>query len=414
MSRGNALKLRFASIVLSAATFAGGFATAARAQDRLYATPMLTGAYPFLPSEISQRRLPVALRGFSAVALRDQRQWLPGEPQWQLVFDGQLYWFAGPRDRNIFAAAPHEYAPVLAGDCIVTYVDAAQRTPGRLEYGLIHRGRMYFFAGEDERARFQADPALYTDGDLANGGRCLVSQVDQHKSIIGLPATVAIVNGLRYLFAGDYQRRQFAADPAYYGVQRILADAPEETASPRVNEDRNTRGSTQTAGPQSSADNLEDADDQDYAMEGYCPVSIHEQGAWRRGSFQNHVDHEGHRYVFAGENERKLFLDDPQKYVPVLAGNCIVSKLDKGNAVRGSVYHSLIYEGRLYLFAGPDEVKSFKADPRRYVEPAAPAEAGEFPITDPTDESTPTDEPPVEGNVLREGRSELGRRGIGR
>ena len=47
---------------------------------------------------------------------------------------------------------------------------------------------------------------------------------------------------------------------------------------------------------------------------------------------------------------------------------------DDGKLVPGSVYHTLTYEGKLYLFAGPEQEKAFKAEPTNYVEPAAEAE----------------------------------------
>jgi YHS domain-containing protein len=284
--------------------------------------------------------------------------------------------------------------------------------------GLVHAGRIYFFAGESEREKFRAHPSFYARGDLANFGNCLVIQIDEGKVVAGLPETTAIVNGLRYFFAGDYQRRLFASDPSHYGVKRIVFRSAEEqpilAASPqaRKNESKSQQESRESGATRLPGQELEEPEEQHYAMEGYCPVSIQTQGIWVRGSYQNHVDYAGKRYLLAGAKEKKLFQDDPQKYMPALGGDCIVSKTDQGELRPGSVYHSVIFEERLYLFAGPEEVKAFKADPAKYVQAAAEPAEPEAPHQA---DAIPADEQESTGNILREGRrSEFRGSGLGR
>ena len=170
--------------------------TAGGDTGRLFAQPDLGRENPFAPSKRNNVELPVSIAGFSAVALRDQQQWLPGSPRIQLVFDGQIYWFSDERDRDIFAANPQEYAPVLGGDCVVTYAHTGKRTLGKLEYGLVHARRIYFFSGEAERDQFRSRPQKYANSDLAYEGKCLVSRVDQGLDIVGQPATAAVVKRL--------------------------------------------------------------------------------------------------------------------------------------------------------------------------------------------------------------------------
>ena len=110
---------------------AGGSAT------RLLAEPARPPANPYRPKDNHEVRLPVALKGYCAVSMRDGQQWIPGQKVFQLVFDGQLYWFAGERRHAMFAAAPHRYVPVLAGNCVVTYEKTGEREPGKIEYGLL-------------------------------------------------------------------------------------------------------------------------------------------------------------------------------------------------------------------------------------------------------------------------------------
>src|SRR5262245_30210272 len=78
---------------------------------------------------------PVAAGGYCVVSLRDGREWRSGTPPFGVQFDGRHYFFAGERELEIFAAAPSVYAPVLSGDCIVTYAETGQRVAGRVEFG---------------------------------------------------------------------------------------------------------------------------------------------------------------------------------------------------------------------------------------------------------------------------------------
>ena len=75
------------------------------------AKPKPQNANPFLPSANRDIRLPVTLEGFCVVTLREQQKWQLGSEANQLVFDGQLYWFAGQRQRAMFAATPNVTSP---------------------------------------------------------------------------------------------------------------------------------------------------------------------------------------------------------------------------------------------------------------------------------------------------------------
>jgi len=344
--------------------------------DRLYASPDLGRGKPSLNSDRNRLELPVSIAGFSTVALRDSQEWHHGSQQYQLVFDGQIYWFRGDRERDIFAAAPQQYAPVLGGDCVVTYVHTGERRLGRLEYGLIHSRRIYFFADSNQRELFRADPEQFSSSDLANRGKCLVSQLTQKRYVTGLPETAAVVNGLRYHFAGTHERNQFAANMSRFGVKRELAqargDRTQQTLVPRplntsIDGQASEGSRSKLAIPLPKKD-TEGSEDHHYVMEGYCPVSILDQGIWVRGNYRNLVKHEGRKYLLAGEKEKGLFLEAPERYTPALGGDCIVSQTDDRRVAPGGVYNSLVVEGRLYLFAGAEQKQTFLADPSRYIE----------------------------------------------
>ncbi len=357
---------------------------------RLYDKPRLDSGDPFRPSDFKDLQLPVVARGYCVVSLHNQQRWIAGEMRSQLVFDGQIYWFAGSRERDIFAAAPHSYTPALGGDCVVTFVETGDRVAGKTEAALLYDDRIFLFAGHEQRERFRTHPEQYANSDLARHGMCLVSLVDEEKKVAGLPETLAIVNGLRYQFAGAYQRNQFATNLARYGVKRQLRTAQQDGSSEKLV----TQPAASGSGPRGSAEKPQEAkplpknssDSPDVvrvAMEGYCPVSITDKHLWVRGTYQHQAQYDGKTYLLTGEKERQLFLTDPEKYVPALGGDCVATKTNTGNLVPGSVYHSIYVkkEKKFYLFAGPEQAQAFKANPEKYTlskpAPTTPAKEAE-------------------------------------
>ena len=354
-------------------------------------------AKPFQPSN-HRVRLPVAVDGFCVVALRDHQQWVAGKEKYQTIFDGQLYWFSGERQRAMFAAAPERYVPALGGDCVVTYADTGRRPAGRPEYGLLHQQRLYFFAGPDQLERFRANPDRYATVDWANQGYCVVSERDDQRKILGQPSTVAIVGGLRYFFAGAHQRNLFLANRQRYGVglpeqgsgqrpSEALANTPRplgsgNSAAPTLSDQGSAFDEKEHPDPSGSTTKekpLPDAAERTVsvggapghvqpAMEGYSPVSILEQGQWVHGRYKFHVEHDGKVYLLTGEEEKTLFLQDPNRYLPALEGDCAVSLVDSNKHVAGSIYYAAQYQGRLFLFAGADQKQAFKSSPETYAQ----------------------------------------------
>lgn len=322
------------------------------AQANGIAQPGSRSATPFLSPPHSDLPMPVALSGFCAVALRDHQKWVLGKEEHQILFDGKFYRFEGPRQWSMFAAAPTRYVPALAGDCVVTFADTGRRVAGDPHYGLVSRGRLYFFAGPPERDTFRAAVDRYVDADLANEGQCLVTLVEENRRLPGIPKTALTVDGIRYLFAGAFQRAKFASNMSRYGVQRRESEhhdpkSPADHAKPLPKPDGQTDPTTA-------------------AMDGYCPVSIHEQGIWLLGKTEYEARHDGKLYRLAGEDERNRFLSDPRSYLPVLGGDCPVTNLESGERVAGSVRYPLEYDGRLYLFASAEEKRAFKAAPASF------------------------------------------------
>jgi YHS domain-containing protein len=101
-------------------------------------------------------------------------------------------------------------------------------------------------------------------------------------------------------------------------------------------------------------------------MEGYCPVTLVDKGAWTEGRAQWGARHRGRTYLFAGETEQRAFLADPDRYAPALSGDDPVLAFDAGTSTPGQRRYGVTYQSRMYLFSSPETRAAFAADPDRY------------------------------------------------
>jgi len=101
-------------------------------------------------------------------------------------------------------------------------------------------------------------------------------------------------------------------------------------------------------------------------LEGYCPVSLIDKGSWVEGRAQWGVRHRGRTYLFAGVDQQKAFLADPDRYAPALSGDDPVLACDAGKQVAGQRRYGVTYQARTYLFSSPETRTAFAADPQRY------------------------------------------------
>ncbi len=372
-----------------------GSQSRATGPTQVLATPRAQfGESPFGSGTRQNEKLPVALSGFDVVPLHDQQAWQRGHESLAAPFDGQKYLFSSERHRAIFLAAPERYAPVLGGDCVVTFAETGQRVAGEAKYGLLYQDRLYFVAGATQLRQFQEDSEKYRSADLAMDGVCPVTYRDAHRQQQGIPATPGIFHGLRYLFAGAVEREKFLNHPGRYThakpdpkhePQQTLVDKsiPRSARSPaltKLDSDQSPEGSSardrkdiettvQPTVPASARKPPNQADvemGQDATMEGYCPVSISESGIWVLGLKNFRVVYDNKLYLFAGQKQKEMFLKSPEQFVPALGGGCVVSKQYLGKTVPGSIYHAAVYDKRLFLFTGADQKQAFKSQPEIY------------------------------------------------
>jgi len=106
-------------------------------------------------------------------------------------------------------------------------------------------------------------------------------------------------------------------------------------------------------------------------MDGYCSVQLVENNRWVpgvRGRVDCGVIHRERLYLFAGPNEARRFLADPDRYAPVLSGHDVVLAMDQNQLVPGLRKYGVFYDTdkRVYLFASQASRDRFWQAPERY------------------------------------------------
>jgi YHS domain-containing protein len=358
-----------------------------RVAQRYTAGAKPTTSDPFKPSDPNDRPRVTAIEGYCLVTLKDHGRWVPGDRAFTAIRDDKFYFFASPRERDIFLAKPERYVPVLDGDCIVNFAETGERIPGNLQMGMFFQERLFFFKDQESLERFQTDPEVFLNADLIDDGRCVVSKVAEHRDVAGIPETVAIVRGRRYFFASAFHRKVFLASPQHFGldgsaVERLAVSVPDagklgpsgmpQFGNPNVGAGsvvpEGFKNQVSTGGKKAVKKDGEEAPEkmENRAMAGYCPVSIKTQGTWQRGKSSYKSTFDGKVYFLVGPEELAAFKSNQLEFVPVLGGDSVLNYADDYERVPGSVFHAVQYQGRLYLFANVAQSKRFAANKDRY------------------------------------------------
>lgn len=103
-------------------------------------------------------------------------------------------------------------------------------------------------------------------------------------------------------------------------------------------------------------------------LEGYCAVTLVEKGQWVEGRAKWGVRHRGRTYLFAGPDEQRGFLANPDRFAPGLSGDDPVLAIDGGKRVGGQRQYGVSYRSRIYLFSSPDTQAAFRSDPQKYAQ----------------------------------------------
>ncbi len=102
-------------------------------------------------------------------------------------------------------------------------------------------------------------------------------------------------------------------------------------------------------------------------LDGYCPVQLADRKeAWTSGDRRWGAIHRGRTYLFAGPDQQRRFLTDPDRYAPVLSGNDVVAAVERNRIVAGHRKHGLFFGDRIFLFADEPSLAQFSKNPDYY------------------------------------------------
>jgi len=101
-------------------------------------------------------------------------------------------------------------------------------------------------------------------------------------------------------------------------------------------------------------------------LEGYCPVTLIQGNAWKKGDTRHGAIHRGKTYLFVGAAEKATFLADPDAFSPILAGVDPVELSRSGEVIEGRRAHGLVDHDRVYMFSSEENLQMFLEHPERF------------------------------------------------
>jgi len=103
-----------------------------------------------------------------------------------------------------------------------------------------------------------------------------------------------------------------------------------------------------------------------YAFDQYCLVSLVADSKLIRGAPEHTIEHRGKRLAFASDENRRRFVSTPERFWPVMDGNCPVSIEEQKELLKGDLRQAISYRGQVYFVADREKQVRFLADPKRY------------------------------------------------
>lgn len=97
------------------------------------------------------------------------------------------------------------------------------------------------------------------------------------------------------------------------------------------------------------------------ALRGYDPVSYFTAGKPERGLPQHSHVHQGSKFLFATAENRRLFVENPDKYAPQFGGYCAYGT-SRGYKVSTSPDAFSVVDGKLYLNYNASVQKGWEKD----------------------------------------------------
>jgi YHS domain-containing protein len=99
-------------------------------------------------------------------------------------------------------------------------------------------------------------------------------------------------------------------------------------------------------------------------------VTCVNRGERIRGSVYHAFEYEGRLFLFADAERKAAFKASPERYASAdwaANGVCVVTRVEQARDVPGIADQTAWHGGKLYRFVGAEEKRKFLADPEKYV-----------------------------------------------
>jgi YHS domain-containing protein len=97
------------------------------------------------------------------------------------------------------------------------------------------------------------------------------------------------------------------------------------------------------------------------ALKGYDPVAYFTDGRPVKGSPEFSASFDGTAYQFANAQHRAMFVADPDRYAPQYKAYCAIT-ISRGAKMEVDPESWVIWNGKLYMFAGKQGVDMFRQE----------------------------------------------------
>jgi YHS domain-containing protein len=112
----------------------------------------------------------LALKGYDPVAYFTLSRAAPGDPRFQMEWDGAVYRFVSTGHLAQFRADPDRYLPQYGNLCTASLAGGRKYAPDP-RYWLVHEGRLYLFGHPDGVKTMAANPEAVKAQANANLGQ---------------------------------------------------------------------------------------------------------------------------------------------------------------------------------------------------------------------------------------------------
>ena len=95
------------------------------------------------------------------VSLIEENKVVPGKPVYSMEMDSRNYMFSSAEAYRKFRAAPKNYIPAKEGMDVVALRKDRNAVPGSLNFAVYHQHRLYLFASQENAEEFSRHPSHY-------------------------------------------------------------------------------------------------------------------------------------------------------------------------------------------------------------------------------------------------------------